>query len=129
MITPRSLVSQERHSNSEKLRSKFPEVRPPSPRRALLEGPRRRGVFRGRRRGGGGLVRCGHRVEGAALPAPGWAAPNCLRAAKCYGTVGTYGTCYDMATYPGIYVYDAPGINPSALWQLWSWNLIFLSWD
>ena len=24
-------------------------------------------------------------------------------------------TCYDMATYPGIYVYDAPGINPSAL--------------
>ena len=29
MITPRSLVSQERHSNSEKLRSKFPEVRPP----------------------------------------------------------------------------------------------------
>ena len=31
MITPRSLVSQERHSNSEKLRSKFPEVRPPCP--------------------------------------------------------------------------------------------------
>ena len=31
-----------------------------------------------------------------------------------------------MATYPCIYVYDAPGINPSSLWQLWSWNLIFL---
>ena len=28
---------------------------------------------------------------------------------------GTYlGTCYDMATYPCIYVYDAPGINPAA---------------
>ena len=40
-----------------------------------------------------------------------------------------YSTCYDMATYPCIYVYDAPGINPSSLWQLWSWNLIFLSWD
>ena len=38
-------------------------------------------------------------------------------------TVPRYRTCYDMATYPGIYVYDAPGINPSALWQLWSWNL------
>ena len=38
-------------------------------------------------------------------------------------------TCYDMATYPCIYVYDAPGINPSTLWQLWSWNFIFLSWD
>ena len=38
-------------------------------------------------------------------------------------------SAYDMATYPGIYVYDAPGINPSALWQLWSWNFIFLSWD
>ena len=38
-------------------------------------------------------------------------------------------TCYDMATYPCIYVYDAPGINPSSLWQLWSWNFIFLSWD
>ena len=24
------------------------------------------------------------------------------------------GTCYDMATYPCIYVYDAPGINPAA---------------
>ena len=42
---------------------------------------------------------------------------------------GTYGTCYDMATYPCIYVYDAPGIKPSSLWQLWSWNFIFLSWD
>ena len=28
--------------------------------------------------------------------------------------LGTYGTCYDMATYPCIYVYDAPGINPAA---------------
>ncbi len=26
----------------------------------------------------------------------------------------TEGTCYDMATYPCIYVYDAPGINPAA---------------
>ncbi len=26
----------------------------------------------------------------------------------------TVGTCYDMATYPCIYVYDAPGINPAA---------------
>ena len=34
-----------------------------------------------------------------------------------------------MATYPCIYVYDAPGIKPSSLWQLWSWNFIFLSWD
>ena len=41
----------------------------------------------------------------------------------------TVGTCYDMATYPCIYVYDAPGIKPSSLWQLWSWNFIFLSWD
>ena len=24
-------------------------------------------------------------------------------------------TCYDMATYPCIYVYDAPGIKPSSL--------------
>ena len=23
-------------------------------------------------------------------------------------------TCYDMATYPCIYVYDAPGISPAA---------------
>ena len=29
-------------------------------------------------------------------------------------TAPTYGTCYDMATYPCIYVYDAPGINPAA---------------
>ena len=29
-------------------------------------------------------------------------------------TVGRYRTCYDMATYPCIYVYDAPGINPAA---------------
>ena len=42
-------------------------------------------------------------------------------------TVPTYGT--DMATYPCIYVYDAPGVKPSSLWQLWSWKFIFLSWD
>ena len=31
-----------------------------------------------------------------------------------YRSTYTYGTCYDMATYPCIYVYDAPGINPAA---------------
>ena len=36
-------------------------------------------------------------------------------------------TCYDMATYPCIYVYDAPGINPFSdisfgmCWCLMSW--------
>ena len=33
---------------------------------------------------------------------------------SCIPTV--LGTCYDMATYPCIYVYDAPGIKPSSLW-------------
>ena len=50
-----------------------------------------------------------------------------MRIAKvCRSAIRYLGTCYDMATYPCIYVYDAPGIKPSSLWQLWSWNLIFL---
>ena len=59
-----------------------------------------------------------------AAPAPVAQHPVLRALPKGSGTVGTYvGTCYDMATYPCIYVYDAPGINPSSLWQLWSWNL------